>query len=508
MAQNILADGGVSVCISAVNYLDNNANALIEAQYVVNPALASPVVPDVKYTLNTPKDADLYYTAGSIMAESVKAFFRTAPVGVTIDVLPRKDLATGVKAVYDITITGPATSDGAIDLFMGGDIYSVTGLLVYSGDTVAVMAAGLASAIPASFPYDVAVTATGLRLTAKNAGTCGNYLTPVYNWKGLANYAPTGVAITVTRPVAGSGDPPPLKYGPIIQQCCYYVYALMGSDRLWQRGLQDWLEGAWDCKKPQCFGHAYTYNPGTLGQVLASGTNTRMFNRLAVAVNTVTFPFMRVAVQAALRANAFSNPEISIQGRTTGVQAIVRQPMSCLIEWEWEDEKTLRENGFVIDGPLAFGGGGLVSTYVHNDFTNYLTDDNGRPELTHRSTSGQYLKMATALKIAEKFSEFNGVAIFKGGTEIKEGIRGTNLLLIKAKMVKWLKEQVGVLFGDFDDIEKDFTVTRDFETAPPCKGDPGVINGHLRYNEPYPNTKVNVNIVPKLLDNCNRVATA
>lgn len=509
MADNLLADGFIRLCISTINFYDGAARGVLEGQYVPNNALATPVVPDQVMTVSSELMVDTLFGAGSVLAEALHVAFKMCPEGGQFSVIPRADAAGATKAVYTFTITGPATSDGAIDLFLGNDTYSVAGAIVNSGDSVATMAAAVVAAIPANFPYVLATTATGFTATAKNAGTVGNFLNPVFNWRGLQNYAPAGVNITAVRTTAGAGDPAALNYANIIKECCFATYALLGGDRTWQRGMRDWIRSQWSCDQPQCFGHGYTYNSGSLGQVLAAGDNSAEFNRLAVAANTVTFPWLRVAAQMAMRLfTVLNNPELSHQGQTDGVMTAIKQPMSCTSDWSYSDAKQLKAAGFVVDGPLGLGAGQLTSPYVFNDQTNYLYDSLGRPEITFSDTNSRFLVAETARETAAQLQKYASLGYYGAGTQIPRGVKGTNKRLILADFTSWARSQVGILWSAFDNPQKDIVLVDDFEVAPPCQGKPGKLQMTLKYRPPVRIKEIGVNLVPKLLDNCARVASA
>ena len=112
MALDILSDGFVNACIDpSLNFYDGKCRILVEGQYVVNGALATPVVSDVPMLIPSTRNIDQMFTAGSILAESLKTVFKICPNGAEVYAVPRVDAGSSVKAVYTLTITGPATSD-------------------------------------------------------------------------------------------------------------------------------------------------------------------------------------------------------------------------------------------------------------------------------------------------------------------------------------------------------------------------------------------------------------
>src|SRR5262249_5219624 len=125
------------------------------------------------------------------------------------------------------------------------------------------------------FPFVTTVADGVVTFTARNGGTVGNCIgLPMYNWHGRINYAPAGVTAVAAQTVQGSKNPVPLDYNAILGECCYCCIAMLYDDPAWQSGMIKYIADAWACDNPQCFGHGYTYNAGTLGQILARDTNS------------------------------------------------------------------------------------------------------------------------------------------------------------------------------------------------------------------------------------------
>ncbi|MGL5736570.1 MAG: hypothetical protein ACRCYS_17035 [Beijerinckiaceae bacterium] len=506
MAQEVLQDGFVKVCIDpSLNYYDGKCRIIVEGQYIVNGALATPIVADKPMRITSTRDLDSMFTAGSILAEGLKTLFCSCPSNAEVYAIPRADAGTAVKAVYTMTVTGPATSDGALDIFLGNRRFSIESLPILSGDTATAIAAAIVAALPANFPY-TAVAALGvITFTAKNGGTIGNYLNPIVNWKGLQNRAPNDVTITTTRPTAGANNPAPINYANALGECCYDVFALLTDDRPWQRGLKDYIATKWSCDTPQCFGHGYTFNSGTIGQVLAAADNSAELSRVAVPLNPMSFPWERTINYAARSVcSACDSPELNIQGKVNGLLQCVYEPASCGSDWTFDETVQLKENGFVVMGPTSNGFGQLSNIYVYNDVTNYLYDDLGRPNATFRDASSRRMAKKTAVELATRIQLSNGLSLFTRNTRIAQGTFGTTKRLLLADIVAWAKSQVGILFSEFENIETDIDLKEDFELAAACQGIPCKLHLNMRYRRPCRLASVNVNLQPKELDNCLR----
>jgi phage tail sheath gpL-like len=510
MARDVLTDGNIGICFDAsLNFLATRGSIIVEGQYVVNGALANPIVPDKPLEIPSVRYVDSMFTAGSILAEALKLIFKRSTNGLKVFVIPRQDNGAGVATVYKTTITGPATSAGQIDLWLGDKQYSPEYVAVASGATVATIANAIVAKVPTNFPYTPAVVVDGITWTAKNKGTVGNYLAPVVNWKNKWNYGPAGVTLTTTRTTAGSANPSAINYLTALGTCCYDAYALLMDDATVQTALRDWLRSAWDCTKPQCFGHGYTWKTGTLGQILAMFDNSPEMSYLAAPVNDVNFPWAMTAVYAAASvAKTLDNPELSIQGREHGLLNPILRPSSCDLPWESDEIAQLKENGFVTFAPLTQGSGVLTTPYIINDVTNYLYDEENRPNTTYRDVNSRRLATVTAIEAATKFQEIMGLGLYTRNTRIPEGVFGTNVRLITADMHNWALGQVGRLFSEFDNLQRQLVVKEDFEVAAKCAGVPCKLHVFMQYRPPCRISSVSAKLQPKMIDNCDRGVAA
>jgi hypothetical protein len=303
----------------------------------------------------------------------------------------------------------------------------------------------------------------------------------------------------------GSGDPLPIDYANVFGTCCFNVFALLSSNKTWQKGFRDYIRSLWDCTKPMCFGHGYTWNNGTLGQVLASGDNSAELNRIAYPVNDVNFPWMLVVDAASSRAcSVIANPELSLQGTARGLMPNCYRPETCTTPWSYQDQQALRAAGFCVYAPVAGGQGALTNAYMQNDVTNYLTDAAGRPNATFQDTNSRFLTAAMGIALAKQLQTMNGLALFTGNTKIKAGIKGTTVALELEKLVAWARGEVGALFSEFDNIQTDIVLKSDFEVARPCFGVPGQLRGYMKARPPVRIKGASFVVHPILIDNCVR----
>lgn len=503
MAQDALSDGFVRLCIDpSLNFYGEGCKVLVEGQVTSDATAALNEVTCVTSLTGVEER----FGQGSILTESLRKVFCQAPNRISVYALPRADAVAAVAAVYTLTVAGPATSDGRVQLFMGDGDYSID-IGIDEGDTAADIATLIAAEVSPDFPYIATAAADVVTFTARNAGTIGNHLSVIYSNLGSCNsITPEGVDLTFAQTVQGSVNPLPVDYGTVINECCFAVYILSSDDTDWQESMRDHIRSAWDCDKPQCFGHGYVFNRGTLGQILADGDNSAELSRLAIPVSYPVFPWLTNAAYAALSASSTcENPELSVQGSQYGLLSCITMPESCTPGFDYKQVRQLQDNGFVVSGPQTTSGqGNFTSPYIYNDVTNYLRDDKNRPNATYRDTSSRRLATTTAIWLAETLNQFNGLGVFTKNTNIRSGVMGTNPRLMLGKIRKEILDQVGVLFSEFDNINEDLQLKTDFEVQPKCVGKPGVFHLNMRYRPPVRAAVFNVNMQPALFENCDR----
>ena len=330
MSIDSLRSGAIRICFDpSLNAYPSKCRILLEGQmFDTGTAVSGELI-----KIASPKDVDLLFGGGSVIAEGLKTgFLCCSNQAMEFFALPWKDADVGATtaARYELLFTGPATSDGRIDLFMADGRWN-TSTRVLEGMTADEIAAAVMGSIinESGFPYD-AQTGTGgaLTLTAMNSGSVGNGLNPIYNWHQRRDYAPVGVEMTVSQVDVGANTAAPLPdYAAILGECCYCCIGMLYDDKVRQDAMIEYIASAWSCLKPQCFGHGYTYNTGTLGQILASDTNSAEVCRLAHCDSDPNLGWLKVAGFTTLSCcSTVDNPEMSIQGPNFGVLSCVKLP--------------------------------------------------------------------------------------------------------------------------------------------------------------------------------------
>ncbi len=145
---------------------------------------------------------DTLFGADSPLAAAIRRARRRNGVS-QFDAIGLDDAGGGTDATGAVVVTGTATEDGQIVVYVGSKKFNAYTIAITSGDTATVIGDAIESAITADANVMVtAVNTTGsVALTAKNAGTFGNTI-------GLkAEGSVGGVTVALTAMAGGATDP-------------------------------------------------------------------------------------------------------------------------------------------------------------------------------------------------------------------------------------------------------------------------------------------------------------
>lgn len=165
------------------------------------------VTENVAQLVTSPEDAGSRYGFGSMIHRLVKGVWAGSN-GVTCYVIPQAESnlsGTPAAAEGTITVSGPATAAGFLNIYVGGDKVRVSVANADSADTIAT---ALAAAITADvdLPVSAAAASAVVTCTAKHDGTWGNDIGLAANL-GEGEEYPTGVSVAVVDMASGAGLP-------------------------------------------------------------------------------------------------------------------------------------------------------------------------------------------------------------------------------------------------------------------------------------------------------------
>ena len=211
---------------------------------------------------------------GSMLARMMANYRGIDPVG-EVWCIAVADNGAGVAATGTITVTGPATAAGTINLYIAGQLVQVA---VGSTDTANTVAASINTAINAAadLPATSAVASAVVTLTCKWKGATGNDIIVLDSFLGAAGQQTLPIGIALAYVAMASGASNPILSGAITAMgddaYDFVIHPYTDTTSLTAIGteLGD-VSGRWSYIR-QVYGHAYSANRGILSALTTFGS--------------------------------------------------------------------------------------------------------------------------------------------------------------------------------------------------------------------------------------------
>lgn len=166
--------------------------------------VATPLVPQL---ITAKEQGKALFGAGSQLSHMIEAF-KNANSFVEVWAIGQSDNAAGVAATGKLSVVGPASAAGTINLYVAGRLVQVG---VAAAATAATIATNIAAAINAKtdLPVTAAVDGTNnyeVNLSARHKGVTSNSIDVRVNYY-QDEVLPSGVTITITAMSGGTANP-------------------------------------------------------------------------------------------------------------------------------------------------------------------------------------------------------------------------------------------------------------------------------------------------------------
>jgi len=228
------------------------------------------------YLVASTSQAIALFGRGSMLARMHEKYRLSDPVG-EVWAIAVADNGAGVSATGTITVSGPATAAGTIELYIGGQKISVA---VGSTDSANVIAAAINTAInlATDLPVTSTVSSAVVTLTCRWKGLTGNDISILDSFRGTAGgeSLPTGVTIAYSGSgfltngtTAPSLAPVITAMGDDAYDFVVHPYTDSGSLDVFLAEYGD-SSGRWSWSR-QVYGHCYTALRGTLNALVTAG---------------------------------------------------------------------------------------------------------------------------------------------------------------------------------------------------------------------------------------------
>jgi len=372
---------------------------------------------------------------GSLLARMIEAYRANDPYGELYAIAVSDD-AAGVAAQHTLTVTGPSTEAGQVNLYIGTRRVRAA---VASGDSANAIAAAINTAINADLDLPVTSTVLNAVVTVNNRhkGECGNAVGFSLNWFGElgGERLPAGVGVAIAQPTQGSGNP--VLTGAIsgMGDDPYDYIGLPYTDAVSLNAIRDELGSRWSAIR-MLYGHAYVAKVDTVGNLvtLADGRNDPALTLVGVS-NT---PWPAYEIAPAYMGQAAPSLEVD-PARPIHTLTLVGG-LAPKTGYNFTEKQTLVDHGIA---PLARGVGGEpqivsgVTTYTKNA---YGARDRSYQNITTRANLTFIIRFLQA-RITQKFGRHK---LANNGTRFGAGQAITTPNIIRAEMIAAYSELEGL----------------------------------------------------------------
>lgn len=200
--------------------------------------------------------------------------FRANNTSTELWILPINQNSAGVAATGKLTLAGPATADGILQIYINATRVQVP---VAKDDTASEIAEAAETLINANLnlPCSASASSGEITLTAKAKGAWGNGIPVEINMNGAdaGEETPAGITVTITPFASGAGDPDLTEKLAVLGDREYDFIINPFCDTTNLNAIRDFLNdsvGRWSDDQ-QIYGHAWTILSGTASAVQTIG---------------------------------------------------------------------------------------------------------------------------------------------------------------------------------------------------------------------------------------------
>lgn len=422
------------------------------------------VAANVPTRISSAAQAEEAFGRGSMLSHMLAALkganSRTDCWAIALD-----DVGAGAAAVGSITISGTATANGVIHLYVAGVYVPVP---VASGTTAIATATAIAAAVNAK--TDGVMTAavdgvdtTKVNLTCRHKGEIGNALNLRVNY-GFNQRLPASQTVVIVQPTGGTTSPDIATAIAAIAGAQYHTIVTPWTDASNLTKLESELATRWGPMN-QRDGHAFAAVAGNLGAMTGLGTTRNSPHlTLAGAGRSPTAPWLWAAVVAAIDA---AEPDPARPRQTLVLPGIL--PPADADRLGRADRELLLFDGvssFVVDD----GGRVLIERLI----TTYQTNASGLADTSYLDIETMrtlaYLRFSVRARILQRFPRHK---LADDGTQFATGQAVATPSLIRAELLHLFREwELAGLVEGFEQFKADLVVERDSD-------DPNRVNAIL-----------------------------
>lgn len=369
-----------------------------------------------------------------------------------------EDNAAGVAATSTITVTGPATADGTIALYLGGERITIG---VSSGDAAADIAAAIVAEIAANLdlPVTAAVGGSGsehiVTVTFRHKGTEGNS----YDVRDSFNDGeelPAGVGLAITAMAAGATNPVLTTLIAAMANLWFHVWTHPYTDATSLSAIEAELADRFGPERSMD-GVAITSASGSFSTLstLGSGRNSPHSVIVAQSGSSTLTPPMEFAAGVAALVAKYGAADPARPFQTLAMAHAVAPAEAA--QWSTDERNLLLFDGIATTKRAA---GGVVQ--LERMITTYQTSPAGADDTAYLDVTTMltlmYLRYSFRTRMQTKYPRHK---LANDGTRLGSGQAVITPVLAKGEALAWFREMEELgLVEDFDQFKRDLVCVR------------------------------------------------
>lgn len=371
-------------------------------------------------------EGDGLFGAGSMLARmlrAVKAVNRNARVTAIGVAEP-----AGAKSAGTFTITGPATADGVLAVYIGGERVEAQ---VSNGDTADEVATALANAINATtqLPVTAAAVAAVVTLTCRWNGASGDDIDLAVNLRDT-DELPAGVGAAVVAMAAGAGVPDLAAVVAALEEVKYDTIVSGWNDDASLDALEAEVERRWTADVA-LDGHVFCALRGDVAAMSTFGSARNSPASTVMGAGTSPTPSWIWAAQVAARDAGVADPGVPRFGLT--LPDVLPPPVDARIDHA-------ERNVLLFDGisthRVDSGGRVIIDRLI----TTFQSNALGEPDTTWLAVTtrrtASFLRSSWVALIAAKYS---GYKLADDGTQFAPGVKVITPSVLEGEALAWFR---------------------------------------------------------------------
>lgn len=422
--------------------------------------------------VSSAEQAKSYFGQGSMLANMFKALKNNGRY-VTSYAIALDDDAAGTAATGTITVTGPATENGTIFLYIGGKLVKVA---VRNADAANAIATAIGAAVNAQpdLPVTATVATNVVTLAYRHKGTIGNQLDVRANYYGRANgeKTPAGVTLAIAAMSGGATDPDIQDALDVLPEEVYDFIVTPYTDATNLLALETELNDRWGPTR-LLEGHAFCGYADTVGDLSTFGNGRNSQHVSCIGFNNSPTPPYEWAAALASRVGERASIDPARPFNGLDLVGILAPPAVDVFTME-------ERNTLLFDGITTFKVNRANQVKIDRVITMYQTNNVDTPDPSYLD----FTTMATLSYLsqdARAFLEttFEGYKIANDGTRIDPGQKTTTPKNIRAALIgrALLWERAG-LVENIPQFERELIVERNLSdpTRVDIQAPPDLVN--------------------------------